>query len=90
MMFRIQPAMLKLAAAAWLLGATGAMAADTTLEFTQWSTIGDLTNRRYYVKTYDDQTLRSIDLMSFDLDAKKVVSAALKPAINPPALEFGK
>ncbi|TIL77372.1 MAG: extracellular solute-binding protein, partial [Mesorhizobium sp.] len=35
MTFRIKPAMLKMAAAAWLLGATGAMA-DTTLEFTQW------------------------------------------------------
>ena len=35
MMFRIKPAILKIAAAAWLLGATGAMA-DTTLEFTQW------------------------------------------------------
>ncbi|RUW64111.1 sugar ABC transporter substrate-binding protein [Mesorhizobium sp. M7A.F.Ca.US.008.03.1.1] len=35
MTFRIKPAMLKIAAAAWLLGATGAMA-DTTLEFTQW------------------------------------------------------
>ena len=35
MTFRIQPAMLKIAAAAWLLGATSAMA-DTTLEFTQW------------------------------------------------------
>jgi len=34
-MLRIKPAMLKIAAAAWLLGATSAMA-DTTLEFTQW------------------------------------------------------
>src|SRR5689334_22072105 len=35
MTFRIKPIMLKVAAAAWLLGATSAMA-DTTLEFTQW------------------------------------------------------
>jgi len=63
---------------------------NSPLEYTQWSTVADLTNRRYYVKTYDDQTLRSIDLMSFDLDAKKVVAATLKPAINPPVLEFAK
>ena len=63
---------------------------NSPLEYTQWSTVADLTNRRYYVKTYDDQTLRSIDLTSFDLDAKKVVFAALKPATSPPVLEFGK
>lgn len=60
------------------------------LEYTQWSTVADLTNRVFHVKTYEDPVLRSIDLKSFDLDAKAIVSAALKPAMTPPALPFAK
>jgi choloylglycine hydrolase len=60
------------------------------LEFTQWSTIAELTTKHYYVKTYEDQVLRGIDLMSFDLDAKTIVSAHLKPNQTPSKLEFGK
>ncbi|WEK50671.1 MAG: choloylglycine hydrolase family protein [Candidatus Kaistia colombiensis] len=63
---------------------------DAPLEYTQWSAIADLKNRVYYVKTYDNQTLRSIDLMRFDLDAKQIVSAPLKPAPDAPSLEFAK
>ena len=39
-------------------------------DYTQWSAIADLKNRHYYVKTYTDQVLRGVDLMSFDLDAE--------------------
>jgi choloylglycine hydrolase len=42
------------------------------------------------VKTYDDQVLRGIDLMSFDLDAKTVASTALEPSLSPPAFKFDK
>ena len=63
---------------------------QTPMEYTQWSTIADLTTKRYYVKTYEDQVLRGIDLMSFNLDAKTVASAPLKPNPTPPKLEFGK
>ena len=59
-------------------------------DYTQWSTVADMKNMRYYVKTYDDQVLRGIDLMSFDLDAKTVVNAPLKPDMTPPALSFSK
>ena len=62
----------------------------TALEYTQWSSIAELTTKRYYVKTYDDQVLRGIDLMSFDLDAKAVASAALEPNLAPPPLKFDK
>ncbi len=65
-------------------------APQTPLEFTQWSTIADLTTRRYYVKTYEDQVLRGADLMSFDLDAKTVRSAALKPNMTPAVVNFTK
>ena len=47
----------------------------TALEYTQWSSIAELTTKRYYVKIYDDQVLRGIDLISFDLDACKRASA---------------
>lgn len=60
------------------------------LEYTQWSSVADLTNRVYYVKTYDDPVLRSIDLDRFDLDAGALVSADLKPEQAPPALPFAK
>ena len=60
------------------------------LEYTQWSTVADMKNARYYVKSYDDQVLRGIDLMSFDLDAKKIVEAPLTPDMDPPALAFPK
>ena len=63
---------------------------QSPLEYTQWSTIAELTTKRYYVKTYEDQVLRGIDLMSFDLDAKTIASATLKPKLSPPSLEFGK
>ena len=48
------------------------------------------TTKRYYVKTYDDQVLRGIDLMSFDLDAETVASALLEPNLPPPPLKFDK
>lgn len=64
--------------------------ADAPLEYTQWSAVADLSNRQYYVKTYDDQMLRGIDLMSFDLDAKTLVTAPLKPDMVPPLLAFPK
>jgi len=59
-------------------------------DYTQWSAIADLKNRIYYVKSYKDQVLRSVDLMSFDLDAKDVVKAPLTPMMEPPALAFPK
>jgi choloylglycine hydrolase len=60
------------------------------LEFTQWSSVADLKNMRYFVKTYQDQVLRGADLMSFDLDAKALVSAPLKPNMTPAAMAFPK
>ncbi|WP_199728352.1 linear amide C-N hydrolase [Achromobacter sp. K91] len=53
------------------------------MDYTQWTTVIDLSNLRYYVKSYDDQTLRLVDLKSFDLDAKAVSSAALSTGAEP-------
>ncbi|MDR0253204.1 MAG: choloylglycine hydrolase family protein [Brucellaceae bacterium] len=60
------------------------------LEFTQWSTIADLKNQKFYVKMYNDQVLRSIDFKTFDLNAKELKKAPLSPQITPPAVEFAK
>lgn len=66
------------------------MTADEPLEYTQWSTIADLKNQKYYVKMYDDQVLRSIDINSFDLDGKELKTAPLPPQLTPPAIVFDK
>lgn len=58
------------------------------LEYTQWSSVADLKNRVYYVKTYTDPVLRAIDLRAFDLNAKSMVNAPFKPSMTPPALPF--
>jgi choloylglycine hydrolase len=60
------------------------------LDYTQWSTIADLKNGQYYVKTYEDPTLRAVSLKDFDLDAKAIAKAPMHPAVTPPALEFPK
>jgi choloylglycine hydrolase len=74
----------------WIQSGRSSSAAKPPLESTQWSSIADLATKRYYIKTYADQVLRGADLMSFDLDAKMVRSAVLKPDMTPPMLEFGK
>lgn len=62
--------------------------ANEAPDYTQWSAIADLKNRQYYVKTYNDQVLRSVDLMSFDLDATDIVKAPLTPRMEVPSLDF--
>jgi choloylglycine hydrolase len=58
------------------------------LEYTQWTTVADLRAKKYYIKSYQDETLRGVDLMSFDLDAKKLYVAPFKANPTPPALAF--
>ncbi|MEI8341620.1 MAG: choloylglycine hydrolase family protein [Verrucomicrobiota bacterium] len=41
-----------------------------TFELTFWTAISDMSNLRFYFKTYDNQHLRSVDLKDFDLNAK--------------------
>lgn len=41
-------------------------------ESTQWVTFRDLTNRQFYFKTYENPTLRMIDLKSLDFSAKEI------------------
>lgn len=41
-------------------------------DYTQFTAVRDPQNLRYYYKSYDDQTIRMVDLHKFDLDAKQV------------------
>lgn len=61
-------------------------APDMPLEYTQWSTIADLKNGRYYVKTYDDPVLRHASFDDFDLDATDLVTIKMQPRPDSPSL----
>jgi choloylglycine hydrolase len=52
----------------------GQQAADQTL----FTAMRDPQNLRMYYKTYDDQTIRMVDLTKFDLDAKEVKKLSTK------------
>jgi choloylglycine hydrolase len=47
-------------------------------ETTQWTSAKDLANKRYYFHTYDDRSLRMVDLMKFDLNEKAMKSVSMK------------
>lgn len=44
------------------------------MEFTQWSTIGDINNRQYYFSTYDYQPLRMVDLKTINFDKPGIIT----------------
>ncbi|MCH4541601.1 choloylglycine hydrolase [Ochrobactrum sp. POC9] len=56
------------------------------LEYTQWTSIADMKNDIYYIKTYDNQVLRSVSLKDMDLDAKDLVTVKMDPLPIAPAL----
>ncbi len=43
-----------------------------TVEETQWTSVTDLTNRKFYFRTFDNSQIRVIDLKKCDLGAKEV------------------
>lgn len=43
-------------------------------DYTQWTSANDLTARRFYFRTYEDSTIRFVDLTKQDLDANKILS----------------
>ncbi|CAN2534866.1 putative+protein+YxeI [Methylocapsa aurea] len=59
-------------------------------EYTQWSSIADLSGRVYYVKSYDNQALRSIDLTKLELEGRSVRAAPLRPSSRAAPVEFPK
>ncbi len=59
---------------------------NTPAEYTQWSTIGDLKNQVYYIKTYDDPVLRGVSFKELDLDAKDMQTIKMHPKLEPASL----
>jgi choloylglycine hydrolase len=47
-------------------------------DYTIWTSANDLKTRRFFIRTYDNSQIRSIDLMSQDLDAKDIVTYSIK------------
>lgn len=61
-------------------GEQGKTAVDTTL----WTAASDLTNARYYFRTFDNSRIRMVDLKKMDLDAKEVKTI---PMTGPEVIE---
>ncbi|MFC4276331.1 linear amide C-N hydrolase [Achromobacter aloeverae] len=57
---------------------------EASIEYTQWSVVADLENLRYYLKTYEDPTLRELDFKQLDPDGKDILLGPLHPAVTPP------
>jgi choloylglycine hydrolase len=47
------------------------------IESTQWTSASDLKNHRYYIRTYEKQRVRMVDLMAVDLNAAGVKTVSL-------------
>ncbi len=48
------------------------------LEHTQWGTVSDLKNKRFYFRTYYNQDIRVVDLTRLDLDADQIRSIPME------------
>lgn len=55
-------------------------------DYTQMTMVRDPTNLRYYWKTYDDQTIRMVDMKKLNLDAKELKFLGTKT--NQPILDI--
>ncbi|WP_299470173.1 choloylglycine hydrolase family protein [uncultured Gimesia sp.] len=52
----------------------GKVSADYTL----WTSVSDLKNQRYYFRTYDDSTIRMVNLNSFNLDGDQIQTISIQ------------
>lgn len=50
----------------------------THSDFTQATVVHNPNNLKYYFRTYDDQTIRLVDLSTFDLNAKEIKKVSTK------------
>ncbi|WP_133131278.1 linear amide C-N hydrolase [Legionella yabuuchiae] len=57
-------------------------------ELTLATTVKDPVNLRYYLRTYEDQTIKSVDLRSFDLNNKEIMTISL--AGKQPVVDISK
>ncbi|HTU25259.1 MAG TPA: choloylglycine hydrolase family protein [Pirellulales bacterium] len=47
-------------------------------DYTQWTVAADLTNRRYYFRTYTNSRIRMVDLKAVNLDAKQIKTISMQ------------
>ena len=47
-------------------------------DYTLWTSAADLTNRRYYFRTFDNSRIRMVEMKSVDLDAKEIKTISTK------------
>ncbi|MGV0952268.1 MAG: linear amide C-N hydrolase [Azonexus sp.] len=47
-------------------------------DYTLWTSASDLKARRFYIRTYDNSQIRSVDLTKMDLDAKDIARFSIK------------
>jgi choloylglycine hydrolase len=47
-------------------------------DYTIWTSANDLKTRRFFIRTYDNSQIRSIDLMTQDLNAKQIATYPIK------------
>lgn len=47
---------------------------NVNADYTQWTSANDLSARRFYFRTYEDSTVRVVDLTQQDLDAGRILS----------------
>ncbi len=59
---------------------------EASIEYTQWTVVADLENLRYYVKSYEDPTMRVLDIKKLDLNGKAILLGPLHPPVTPPNL----
>tara|TARA_R110002095_G_scaffold211170_1_gene199068 strand:+ start:9732 stop:10805 length:1074 start_codon:yes stop_codon:yes gene_type:complete len=52
--------------------ARGDQNGKTTADYTMWTAVSDLKNQLYYFRTYDDSTIRMVNLNSVDLNATEI------------------
>ncbi|WP_145308974.1 linear amide C-N hydrolase [Gimesia fumaroli] len=50
----------------------------TTADYTEWTSVSDLKNRRYYFRTYDDSTIRMVNLNSLNLDGNQIQTISIQ------------
>ena len=51
--------------------------ASASYDYTQWTAVTDLKNKRYYWHTYDNHQIQMVDLMSMDINGKDVLTIAM-------------
>ena len=51
---------------------------NVVADYTLWTSANDLKARRFYIRTYANSQIRSIDLMKMNLDAKEIARFSIK------------